>query len=98
MIDWLAKRRKAAEQGLEEESQAGVSPGPLEEETLAAATLTRALPPEVLALLTEEDRKLIDLLTSGYTTAGIANELGLKSGSVRVRFHRLRRKLAGLRL
>jgi len=98
MIDWLVKRKKAAEQGLEEASQAGVSPDPREEETLLAAIHARDVPPEVLALLTKEDRKLIDLLTSGYTTAGIANELGLKPGSVRVRFHRLRQRLAGLKL
>lgn len=94
LIDWQARVRKAAEEGLEEAGPAKAGSEFEEtEEDWGTMLRTRDLPPEVLGMLSENDRKLIGLLAAGYTAEGIANELGLKPGSVRVRFHRLRKRL-----
>lgn len=87
---WQREQRlRARSAEFEDEPMAGE---PLEEETIRRVAVNQAL-----ATLTAEDRRLVDLrYQSDMAHPAIAEMLGLPEGTVKVRLHRIRKRLATL--
>jgi RNA polymerase sigma-70 factor (ECF subfamily) len=87
---WQREQGRRARAGEVEEEPA---PGePLEEETITRVSVRQAL-----ATLTEEERELVSLrYESDLAHPAIAAVLGMPEGTVKVRLHRIRKRLATL--
>lgn len=83
------QRQRARSAEFEDEPAAGE---PLEE-----AMIRRVAVSQALATLNDEDRRLVDLrYQSDLAHPAIAKMLGLPEGTVKVRLHRIRKRLATL--
>jgi RNA polymerase sigma-70 factor, ECF subfamily len=87
---WERERRRRAHSGEVEEEP--VSGEPLEDELIRRVSVRQAL-----ETLTDEERRLVSLrYESDLAHPAIAKELGLPEGTVKVRLHRIRKRLAML--
>jgi RNA polymerase sigma-70 factor (ECF subfamily) len=83
------QRRQARSAEVEEEPADGE---PLEDELIRRVSVRQAL-----ATLTDEERRLVSLrYESDLAHPAIAAELGMPEGTVKVRLHRIRKRLATL--
>jgi RNA polymerase sigma-70 factor (ECF subfamily) len=83
------ERHRAAAGDVEEEPSTGE---PLEDQLIRRVSVRQAL-----ATLTEEERELVNLrYESDLAHPAIADLLGLPEGTVKVRLHRIRKRLAAL--
>jgi RNA polymerase sigma-70 factor, ECF subfamily len=87
---WQSEQRRQARAGdVEEEPAAGE---PLEDQMIRRVSVRQAL-----ATLTAEERELVNLrYESDLAHPAIAEVLGLPEGTVKVRLHRIRKRLATL--
>jgi RNA polymerase sigma-70 factor (ECF subfamily) len=86
---WQRERRREARSGDVEEEAAGE---PLEDQLIRRVAVRQAL-----ATLTAEERELVNLrYESDLAHPAIAAVLGLPEGTVKVRLHRIRKRLATL--
>jgi RNA polymerase sigma-70 factor (ECF subfamily) len=87
---WQREQRRQAHSGnVEEEPATGE---PLEDQMIRRVSVHQAL-----QTLTDEERKLVSLrYESDLAHPAIAKELGLPEGTVKVRLHRIRKRLETL--
>jgi len=87
---WQREQRRQARSGEVEEEPASAEP--LEDEMIRRVSVHQAL-----ESLTDEERQLVKLrYESDLAHPAIAKELGLPEGTVKVRLHRIRKRLATL--
>ena len=87
---WQREQRMQARSGQVEEQP--VAGEPLEDQLIRRVSVRQAL-----ATLTAEERQLVDLrYESDLAHPAIAEYLGLPEGTVKVRLHRIRKRLATL--
>jgi RNA polymerase sigma-70 factor (ECF subfamily) len=89
---WHREERHRSRAASPEEEPAGAGGEPLEDQLIRRVSVRQAL-----ATLTEEERELVNLrYESDLAHPAIADLLGLPEGTVKVRLHRIRKRLATL--
>jgi RNA polymerase sigma-70 factor (ECF subfamily) len=87
---WQREQRRQVHHGDVEEEPAGGEP--LEDQMIRRVSVHQAL-----EALTDEERRLVSLrYESDLAHPAIAKKLGLPEGTVKVRLHRIRKRLATL--